>query len=432
MFKIRKRALGILLIILGILLLVGVVYLGLHYWHLYRPFELYPESDPLLAFKPKAINGAIALLSLAGQDDAPVFEQAVDKGELETAYVTLAFSTSMADKERLGHWLLLARAYAQAHGKKKAILCYGQVYKLAILSPFLSDFERADALLMAAKGLQEIGERERALFVYKQAGLLITRSPYLKKAQRVILADRLKEGYRSLKAQSQLEELEEALASLPETASAPEPLLTEFITLPEENYTNPERLEKALTLSKALEAKPKEIPEAPVKELAEILKEEDKARMQFYDEKLASEERLSYRAGWLWARINWLTLKYRIAVRGFGVSLVPEWEERTDEIRSQLSQAYEALYSLYTEEAVALPQQHQIDRAWVEIYRDEACKALLGLYANAPLDKLAAGLEKAMDTARASGKGYALRIGTLEEGSYIFIFQPFEPKESGT
>jgi len=429
MRKKRRMILGIALIISGLLLLGGVIYLGLHYWLLYKPFELYPAVDPLLAFKPKQVNPAIALLPLAGRDEGETFERALSEGELETAYVILAFSSQGDDVKRMGRWLLLARSFAESRNRKKALICYGQAYKTAVLSPFLSDFERAEALLMSADGLVELGERDKALFVYEQAALLVTNSPYLKKAQRVYLADEVREGYKTLGALRQLSELEEALLSLPETTLPPEPVIAQFATPPEESYSTSDRTKAALALSRAFKQGAKSPSERLVQALAEALKEEDSARLQLYEEKLASEERLSYRAGWLWEKIHWLTLKYKVAVKGFGISIVPEWEEQVEGIRADLNQAYEALYAIYAEEIVALPEQEQINRAWVEVYRDETSRALLGLYVDAPLEKLAAGLEESMNTLMGAHQGYALRIKTLDEGTYLFAFQVVASEE---
>lgn len=430
MRKKHRKVLGITLIIAGLLLLAGVVYLGLHYWLLYKPFELYPSVDPLLAFKPKDVNPAIALLSLADQEDE-AFEQALDEGELETAYVTLAFASRGDDTRRMGRWLLLAHSFAEAGNPKKALISYGQAYKLAVLSPTLSDFERVEALLMIADGLAGLKERDKALFAYNQAALLVTSSPYLKEAQRISLASSIRRGYKSLGVKDRLSEFEEALLSPPETISPPEPTIVEFITPPEEPYSNPDRAKAALALGKAFKRGAESPPDELLQSLAKALKEEDASRLQLYEEKLASEERLSYRAGWLWEKIHWLTLKYKVAVKGFGISIVPEWEEQAEQIRTEISQAYEALYALYAEEIVALPEQEQVDRAWVEIYRDGAARALLGLYTDAPLEKLAAGLEESMNVLASSYQGYTLRIKSLEESPHLFAFQPVELGEGG-
>ena len=108
-----KKVWGLFLLFLGSLLLVGVLFLGIRLWLTNRPFILYPQVNPLLAFSPKEVEPAIALLSLAGYEDLQVFRKALEEGELETAYVTLAFSTSLEDQERLGGWISLAQAFAE-------------------------------------------------------------------------------------------------------------------------------------------------------------------------------------------------------------------------------------------------------------------------------------------------------------------------------
>jgi tetratricopeptide (TPR) repeat protein len=157
-----KKIWGLLLLSLGSLLLVGVLFLGIRLWLTNRPFVLYPQVNPLLAFSPKELEPSIALLPLAGYDDLQVFRKALEEGELETAYVTLAFSTSLEDQERLGGWISLAQAFAEKGLRRKALISYGQAYNVAILNPYFSDLERAEALIAIGKGLERMGEKERA------------------------------------------------------------------------------------------------------------------------------------------------------------------------------------------------------------------------------------------------------------------------------
>jgi hypothetical protein len=42
-------------------------------------------------------------------------------------------------------------------------------------------------------------------------------------------------------------------------------------------------------------------------------------------------------------RAAWMAIKSRIAHRGFGVSIVPEWEERVNDLDAELTAALQAL-----------------------------------------------------------------------------------------
>jgi hypothetical protein len=378
-FRSRSKALemkkiwGLLLLSLGSLLLVGVLFLGIRLWLTNRPFVLYPQVNPLLAFSPKELEPSIALLPLAGYDYLQVFRKALEEGELETAYVTLAFSTSLEDQERLGGWISLAQTFAEKGLRRKALISYGQAYNVAILNPYFSDLERAEALIAIGKGLERMGEKERAAFVLRQAEALVRSSPYLKKAQRIALAQRLGKDINPDEFNSE--------------SAQPAPLSKDFATLPESYYNPKERERLAQTLASSPTKK-------SLQALREALKSEDSARLALYKEKMSSEESLPRKAGWLSEKIAWLTLKYRIAMGGFGLSLVPEWEVDAPNIKKELANSYSELFAIYAEQAVSLPESSQAERAWSEIAALKAYYALIGLYPDAPMDKIVAEVKE--------------------------------------
>ncbi len=368
-----KKIWGWFLLFLGSFFLLGVLFLGVRLWLTSRPFVLYPQVDPLLAFSPKDVEPSIALLSLAGYDDLQVFRKAMEEGELETAYVTLVFSTSLEDQERLGGWISLAQAFAERGLRRKALISYGQVYNTALLSPYLSDLERVEALILTGKGLEKMGEKERASFVLRQAEALVRSSPYLKKAQRIALGQKLGKNVNPDESNSEL--------------AQPVPLSKDFAILPEENYNSEERERLAQTLASSPTKK-------NLQALREALKSEDSARLALYQEKISSEESLPRKVGWLLEKIAWLTLKYRIAMGGFGLSLVPEWEVDAPIIEKEMANSYSELFAIYAEQAVSLPKSSEAERAWSEIAALKAYYALLGLYPNAPLDKIVAEVKE--------------------------------------
>ncbi len=369
-----KKLWGWLLITMGSLLLGVVLFIGVRFWFSHKPLELYPQSDVLRSFSYEDVKPSLALLSLASYDDSQIFKRALEEEELETAYVTLAFSTSMEHQERIGGWISLAQAFKAKGMRTRALLAYGQAYNIAILSPHISDPERAEALIMVGKGLEEMGEKERGLFVLRQAETLISFSPYLKKAQRIALAQKLGKEVNPNE-------------TLPEY-SPPSLVTRDFSILPENYYEAEEREIAAFSAASSPSSK-------NLQELREALKREDAARLALYQEKIAAEAALAPKAGWVLEKIAWLTLKYRIALRGFGVSLVPEWEDEIGSIRQELSRSYEELFAIYVEEAVSLPEPREAARAWMEIANLKACYAIIGLYADAPLEKIAAEIKEA-------------------------------------
>jgi hypothetical protein len=123
-----------------------------------------------------------------------------------------------------------------------------------------------------------------------------------------------------------------------------------------------------------------------------------------------------------WHKIRWLTIKYQVALGGYGLSMVPEWEAQSAEIQSELSKAYEDLYALHGEQVIALPEADTIDRAWVEVFRQEIEVGQLGLYPNYPEEQLTAKLKEATEKLIASGQDRSLRVDILyQDNVTVFI-----------
>ena len=123
-----------------------------------------------------------------------------------------------------------------------------------------------------------------------------------------------------------------------------------------------------------------------------------------------------------WHKVRWLTIKYQAASGSYGLSLVPEWEAQVAEIQSELSKAYEDLYALHSEQIIALPEADAIDRAWVEVLRQEIEVGRLGLYPNYPEEQLAAKLKEATEKLITAGQGRSLHVDILSQDKVnIFI-----------
>ena len=124
-------------------------------------------------------------------------------------------------------------------------------------------------------------------------------------------------------------------------------------------------------------------PEA-VTALADALVLEDLLKLAYFDNELENATLLSKRLDLILAKIAWLSVKYRVARNGYGLSLVPEWEEQAEQIRADLTKTYEPLYALYSDLIIGLPEVSQIDKATEERLRTEILAGELGRYPNYP------------------------------------------------
>jgi hypothetical protein len=436
MGSIRKWLFFILVSGFLIFVLAGIVAFGAYFFTSRREVSLSSWSDPIAHVETEKVMPALALLPLAGVPPSEAFSQALEMGELESAYAILAFSLDLSERERVGSLLLLARRYAEAENATKAKLCYRQASTIATLSPVLSDFTRADAYLQIGSGLANLREQGEAELNYDQAHTIALYSPYLKKAHQKSILDKLVSAYEAIgenqKAEQTLNQstaldLEQSDSTEPESADQDKEFLLgrpkEPTLIPQEvTEAEAARREAAHNLSDYLLSTLKQPPENLVVNLAQALRDEDESRLRFYNTEPAPPPMLLEKVAMAWHKVRWLTVKYQVASGGYGLSLVPEWEAQGAEIQSELSKAYEDLYALYGEQVIALPEAGAIDRAWVEVLRQEIEVGRLGLYPNYPEEQLTAKLKEATEKLITAGQDRSLRVDTLSQDNVnIFI-----------
>jgi hypothetical protein len=418
-----------------IFVLAGIVAFGAYFFTSRREVSLSAWSDPIAHVETENVKPALALLPLVRVPSSEAFSQALEAGELESAYATLVFGLDLSERERVGSFLLLARHYAEAGNATKAKLCYRQASTIATLSPVLSDFTRADAYLQVGWGLANLREQGQAKLNYDQAYTIALYSPYLKKAHQRSILDKLASAYEAIGESQRAEQalnqsaaldLEVSDSTEPEPADKDrefllgrpnEPTLTQEVAEAEVA-----RREAAHNLGDYLLSTLKQPPDNLMANLAQALRTEDEARLSFYSAEPAEPPMLLGKVAVVWHKVRWLTIKYQVASGSYGLSLVPEWEAQVAEIQSELSKAYEDLYALHSEQVIELPEADAIDRAWVEVLRQEIEVGQLGLYPNYPEEQLTAKLKEATEKIIAAGQDRSLRVDILyQDNVKVFI-----------
>jgi len=388
-------------------------------------------QDPVSQIDRARVAPATALLTLAGNADLTAINNALRQGDLDSAYSLITLSSRLSDEERIGSLLLLGKRYAAADNLTKSRLADRQISQIAVLSPMLSDFSRADALLQSGEELSKIKQTREAVAVLNQARNIALRSVYLKPAHRKHILDRLIADYSALDiGRSAWEELEAALQSGGKGQLAPpesgEPVLGDLLqkeTLPDDILSSSEERErKATVLAEYIRDRGGRVSNALVNDLRSALLVEDAKRQGAYEAGLLQAAQLADKINLLKARVHWLTLKYGVALKSQGISVVPAWEEQLGTIQSELAKARQDLYGLYGDQIVALPDASKIDRAWVEFFRHQLEMGRLGLYPNYPEEQLIAKLHDATQILITAGKDQSLRVDTIPDASKpVFI-----------
>ena len=416
--KQRPKAWPLVLSAVGLLLLAFLVWFGVEYLTRVEPTPGW--QDPVLQVRPEGVEPRLALLVLAGWPRQQVVDLALSEKAWETAYAILVHSAEVPDRERAGLWLLLGRGFAEAGQPDRALLCYRQAEAIAVLSPVLSDYLRADALSQAALGAAQIGQAGLARRWAGEARVLLEGPTDLQPVLRQQMADRLAEVYRLLG-----EKPPRFAAPKPRTPGrVAEPLwptLTRPVDLPEAAQQARQEREAAARQAIQWIAQGASGGEWQAV-LARALQQEDQVMASALSQAQEGELRLSVRAGWVQRRVEWLSIKYQVARRGFGLSLVPPWEEQVAGIRSDLAKAYQDLFGIYQDEVVALPTADQVRQGWVEVLREEAKAGTLGLYPNYPEPEVAESLVRRMDEWLRSHPEAAWRIATVQqEGGVEYV-----------
>ena len=290
--------------------------------------------------------------------------------------------------------------------------------------------------MQAGHGLASLRDQGEAKLNYDQAYTIALYSPFLKKAHQKSILDKLASAYKAIGQSQRAEQALDQSAALDlevSDSTEPEPADNDrklLLGRPKEPTLIPQeiaeaeaaRREAARKLTDYLLSTLKQPPDNLRANLVQALQIEDQAKLGFYNAEPAEPPMLLEKVAIAWHKVRWLTIKYQVALGGYGLSLEPEWEAQAVEIQSELSKAYEDLYALHSEQIIALPEADAIDRAWVEVLRQEIEGGRIGLYPNYPEEQLIAKLREATEKLIAAGQDRSLRVDTLSQNHFnIFI-----------
>jgi hypothetical protein len=359
-----NRLLYVLLAGLILLAVAGLALLGAYFWISRQQAAPAAPQNLLEAVKVANVAPDLAVLSLAGESDERVIKAALDAGEMETAYAGLAYSVLLPDATRSGQWLLLAGRYAGgADAAAKPVdpartqLAYQTALDQAALSPGLGDVTRAGMSLQVARGLASIskapGTAALARLALKQAENVARYSLTLLPAQRRDTFEQVIAGYRRSGDQQAATNLQNQIGpasagpgvKLPPAADLLAGLRGSIVLPADVTEALVARQQAAASVAATWLQSDANARRELTSTLGTALVAEDTARSAFYDTlgDLSQADQLAM----LHDRINWLTIKYRVARRAYGTSLVPEWEGQVADIATTLAAAYTDLINGY-------------------------------------------------------------------------------------
>ena len=376
------------------------------------------DDDLLRTFAPDQVSPALALRELAGDPANALAFQAANAGDLATAHALALFDTTTTGAPRAGFWSLLGRAYTAADRPQDAANVARMAAPLATLDASISVRERHQLLVQAAQSYLDAGFTAAAADAAQQAFILASRAPELLPVQRAELFTALEPLAAALDDPAFAAQVRE-LARNPflETPGViPAPILADAIEAPVPDpavdAAIAARRQAAHALADRILFTGGVDVEPELQALTDALRVEDAARNQFFSAQEQAAPSPQTMLGLLQMHRQWQATKLRIALGGYGVSLIPEWEGNADAIRKELSDLttkMDAEFELLANQAVFAPEEQAALRVeslhWLALQYD------LGLYPGAQPATLGQRIRRDQDAYASFGTPLALPVG---------------------
>lgn len=348
---------------------------------------------PLAQVDNKKIIPAVALGLLAGTTDASSVDDSLAAGDFEGAFAQIAYSTEFSDANRLGTLLLLGNRYLAGKQIPKAVWMYQYAVFLATVSPLPSDLTRIQTLLEASQGLKAAGMEANARAALDQAYLIADYSYALPRDTRAEFFNQISRAYRTFNATKQAQETWQKAAdseTLTDEAAvnvARRPFQIQPTNPPESaelNAAMQERVQAARNLLDALNLNPPQteadLPEDLIRALGDALFQEDAARADHYATQYDEASDASAQLGVLRDKLQWLSIKYRVARGGFGLKLVDEWESEIGAIEQDLNDTFAEYFAITEQQATGLEKTDEASRSTEDTLRGALVAGRWGLY----------------------------------------------------
>jgi len=394
--------------------------------------ETAPALSPLSTIPVDKIAANHALAQLAGDPAKALAYQAVQAGELDLANAVTFFSVDLSDSDRLALWQQLGRRYLATGNMEQGINAFNHARMVAVLSASLTFVERSQALLQIVDDLLKVHATAPALDAAIQVKRLAEQTPDILPAQRSQIFETLRQMSRQLDNSSFEDEID-ASARNPYLTPPGVALVNRWNTLAQPLSDDPTVLDAVKLRRQVAHALADRIVQTggididPERQtLMNALLNEDHARSAAFQRTISSGINLGQQFTLLQSQREWAALKLRVAVRGYGISIVPQWEASLPQLQQELASANNNL--LVVVEAITAAQTDPVVQAMlrVETQMWVAQQTELGLVSDRTLADISDQMRYLQSQLSQLNKPLALPVA-LESGSTPpgFRFQPF-------
>ncbi len=304
------------------------------------------QTDLTTLITPEKVIPAYTLLLLADYPTDQVWQEALQRGESDTALAMWLAGSVRPDSESIADLITLSQVRRPRSGDQAATLLYAAA-DVARLSPELDDRQRAEFLLQIGKDLRDLGLSPEAVTEWRQASVLAHYGPRMPQLYRATLLFDLAKLYEAVGAERLAGQARAQVAQVGRDSGVivvPTPIaLLTAATLPPE----PDDLIALRDLRRRAAEEAVRQVGGPVEAQAfallnDALKNESAAHQGWISEQLQAGHPRDVQAALLLYHIEFLQ-RQRALAWGLGGQHFAEWTARRTEIDLRLHDAWNAL-----------------------------------------------------------------------------------------
>lgn len=344
--SVRHRRRGVeTILILGFIfcLLIALAALGALWFVSDGPKAAPVENAPFSLLQPDKVLPGLAARALGGDPTNALAAQAIQAGELPTAAALLLFDIDSSASSRTGLWLQLGRHWLDEGESDLAVAALSKAASSASLDLDLRSLERGQLLGQISAALADAGANAEALVVAEQAVRAIMQVPDLLPAQRADLLKPVFAAVQTLDAPA-LEGRIDDLMRNPFVEANGVLLGDPWALLASPSVSDPailaaqdarklaaRNLADRYAVTGGIDTEPER------NALAGALLAEDQTYGNWFRSAVSSAATAPQQLAVLEEYRQWLILKWQVAQRGLGVSILPEWEETMPALQGEIA-----------------------------------------------------------------------------------------------
>lgn len=366
--------------------------------------------------QPAQIPPQLALLQLTGASADALAQQATNARERSLAFALIRYDDTLTPSRRAAEMVRLGAQFVEADELTQAVGAYRIARTVAVLAPELTPLERGQILVQAADGLVKADAPAEAVDTAQQAQHVAMQLPDLLPAQRAQILQAIApilKAHGSPQAAQQVDELLRnptlgqrgvSLSSQWATLAEPVPLDDALLAVINRRQAAVQALLDRMLLTGGQDF------EAERALVRQILQEEDDLRAQRYARVMGNDLSLGQQHTLIQEQRNWVLLKLRIGLGGFGVDLAPDWGAQADALRLSLKQVTDNLTTVLDAQVATKTDPLEAAMLRAEVLHRLILDTELGFYPNAPLGELTTQLESAQTELERLGAPPALPV----------------------